>query len=80
MNADLSIVIPTSNGLSLLRENLPSGLAAAETYRLETDAEISQMLNRFYRSAPIQIYYNQQEVIQKHPEFKKVKEVKEVEV
>ena len=37
-----------------------------------SDAEISRLLNRFYQSAPIQIYYNQQEVIQKHPECKEV--------
>lgn len=34
-----------------------------------TDAEISRLLNRFYRSTPIEIYYNQREVIQRHPEF-----------
>ncbi len=37
-----------------------------------TDAEISRLLRRFYQSAPIQIYYNQQEVLQKHPEYKDV--------
>ncbi len=37
-----------------------------------TDAEVSRLLNRFYQSAPIQVYYNQQEVIQKHPEYKEV--------
>ena len=36
-----------------------------------TDVEISRILNGFYDSAPIEIYYNQQEVIQKHPEFEK---------
>ena len=37
-----------------------------------TDAELSRLLKRFYQSAPIQIYYNQQEVLQKHPEYKDV--------
>jgi GT2 family glycosyltransferase len=37
-----------------------------------TDVEISRLLNDFYDSAPIEIYYNQQEVIQKHPDFKEV--------
>jgi len=37
-----------------------------------TDAEVSRLLNRFYRSAPIQVYYNQQDVIGKHPEYKEV--------
>ena len=35
-----------------------------------SDVEISRLLNSFYRSAPIQIYYNQQEVIEKHPGLK----------
>jgi hypothetical protein len=37
-----------------------------------TDVEVSRLLNRFYRSAPIQVYYNQQDVIGKHPEYKEV--------
>ena len=37
-----------------------------------TDAELSRLLKRFYQSAPIQIYYNQREVLQKHPEYKDV--------
>ena len=37
-----------------------------------TDAELSRLLKRFYQSAPIQIYYNQREVLQKHPECKDV--------
>ena len=36
MNFDLSIVIPTCNGLHLLRENLPSVQAAARTHHRET--------------------------------------------
>ena len=35
-----------------------------------SDVEISRLLNSFYRSTPIQIYYNQQEVIEKHPGLK----------
>lgn len=35
----------------------------------KTDVEISQLLDGFYRSAPIQVYYNQKEVIERHPEF-----------
>ncbi len=35
-----------------------------------TDAELSRLLKRFYQSAPIQIYYNQREVLQKHPDYK----------
>ncbi len=37
-----------------------------------TDAELSRLLKRFYQSAPIQIYYKQREVLQKHPEYKDV--------
>ena len=36
MNSDLSIVIPTRNGLHLLRENLPSVQAAARAHHRET--------------------------------------------
>ena len=41
-----------------------------ETSSRRTDAEISRLLNNFYDSAPIEIYYNRQDVIRKHPEFK----------
>jgi len=34
-----------------------------------TDVEVSRILDHFYDSAPIEIYYNQREVIQKHPDF-----------
>lgn len=54
---------------------LPKALRLRDLERKKakrTDAEISAILNRFYASAPIEIYYNQQEVIQKHPEFEGV--------
>jgi len=35
-----------------------------------SDREIQRRLHRFYREAPIQVYYNQKEVIEKHPESK----------
>lgn len=34
-----------------------------------SDRDVSRILERFYRLAPLEIYYNQQEVLQKHPEF-----------
>jgi hypothetical protein len=37
-----------------------------------TDVDLSRLLKRFYQSAPIQIYYSQREVLQKHPEYKDV--------
>ncbi len=37
-----------------------------------TDADLSHLLKLFYQSAPIQIYYSQREVLQKHPEYKDV--------
>jgi len=39
----------------------------------KSDAEISRLLNSFYRTAPIEIYYNQQEVIEHHPESGEVR-------
>ena len=35
----------------------------------KSDVEVSQLLKSFYDSAPIQIYYNQEDVVQKHPEY-----------
>ncbi|HLV00582.1 MAG TPA: glycosyltransferase [Acidobacteriota bacterium] len=34
-----------------------------------TDVEIQSILTEFYRSAPIQIYYNQRDVMSKHPDY-----------
>ena len=34
-----------------------------------SDAEVRQLLTEFYRSAPIQIYYNQGEVMASHPDY-----------
>ena len=34
-----------------------------------SDVEISRLLDSFYHSAPIQIYYGEQEVVEKHPDF-----------
>ncbi|MEE8349858.1 MAG: glycosyltransferase [Acidobacteriota bacterium] len=59
-----------SLGLALLQ--LPEVLKLRRLERgraKRTDAEISRILNHFYDSAPIEIYFNQQEVIRKHPEF-----------
>ena len=36
----------------------------------KSDVEVSQLLKCFYNLAPIQIYYNQKDVIQKHPQYK----------
>ena len=36
----------------------------------KSDVEVSHLLKCFYNSAPIQIYYNQKDVIQKHPQYK----------
>lgn len=35
---------------------------------VQSDAQVGARLKRFYRSAPIQVYYNQREVLQRHPE------------
>jgi GT2 family glycosyltransferase len=35
-----------------------------------SDWKVMKLLNNFYRSAPIQVYYSHQEVIEKHQEFK----------
>ncbi len=59
-----------SLGLALRR--LPEVLKIRKLERSSsrrTDIEVSGILGRFYDSAPIEIYYNQQEVIQKHPDF-----------
>jgi len=42
------------------------------THSRRTDTEISRLLTDFFDSAPIEIYYNRQDVIRKHPEFKEV--------
>ncbi len=34
-----------------------------------SDIDVSRLLDSFYRSAPIQIYYGEQEVVEKHPDF-----------
>ena len=33
-----------------------------------SDVEVSRLLNRFYQTAPLQIYYNQREVLDRHPD------------
>ena len=69
---DLDFYRSFGQALSRLPEVLK--LRRLERSRAErTDAELSRILNHFYDSAPIEIYYNQQEVIQKHPEFEEVK-------
>ena len=36
-----------------------------------SDIDVSRLLDSFYRSAPIQIYYGEKEVVEKHPDFQR---------
>lgn len=52
-------------------QRLPQALELRRRERslaTRTDREVQKMLKAFYRAAPIQVYYNQQQVIDTHPE------------